>query len=103
MSDTSKPLMFSTKNVRITFSHYLAHTQPLFIDWFLLPLDKFILNRIVIIMYTICNFLLPEVIIVLYVRNKDIHSYNTKSSNLLRVNELCKHQYSIVECVTVEY
>ena len=69
----------------ITFSHYLAHTQPLFIDLFLLPLDKLILNRIGIIMYKICNGLLPEVINVLYVSNKDIHSYNTRSSNLLRV------------------
>ena len=66
-------------------SHYLAHTQPLFIDLFLLPLDKLTLNRIGIIMYKICNGLLPEVINVLYVSNKDIHSYNTRSSNLLRV------------------
>ena len=36
-------------------------------------------------MYKICNGLLPEVITVLYVRNKDINSYNTRSSNLLRV------------------
>ena len=36
-------------------------------------------------MYKICNGLLPEVINVLYVRNKDIHYYNTMSSNLLRV------------------
>ena len=69
----------------ITFSHYLAHTQPLFIDLFLFPHDKLILNRIGIIMYKICNGLLPEVINVLYVSNKDIHSYNTRSSNLLRV------------------
>ena len=36
-------------------------------------------------MYKICNGLLPEVINVLYVRNKYINSYNTRSSNLLRV------------------
>ena len=69
----------------ITFSHYLAHTQPLFIDLFLLPPDKLIFNRIGIIMYKICKGLLPEVINVFYVRNKDINSYNTRSSNLLRV------------------
>ena len=86
MSDASTPLIFSTKNVRIiTFSHYLAHTQPLFIDLFVLPLDKLILNRIGIIMYKICNGLLPEVRHVLHVRNKDIHSYNTRSRNLLIV------------------
>ena len=87
MSDSSTPLIFSTKNIVIiiTFSHYLAHTQSLFIDLFSLPLDKLILNRIGIIMYKICNDLLSEVINVLYVRNKDINSYNTRSSNLLRV------------------
>ena len=69
----------------ITVSHYLAHTQPLFIDLFLLPLDILILNHIGIILYKICNGLLPEVINVLYVRNKDINSYNTRSSNILRV------------------
>ena len=69
----------------ITFSHYLAHTQPLFIDLFLLPLDKLILNRIGIIMYKICNGLLPEVINIMDARNKYINSYNTRSRNLLRV------------------
>ena len=76
--------LFPVKNkiVRIlTFSHYLAHTQPFFIDLFLLPLDKLILNRIGIIMYKICNCLLPEVINIMHARNKDIHSYNTMSSN----------------------
>ena len=38
-------------------------------------------------MYKICNGLLPQVIhIILYhIRNKDIHSYNTRGCNLLRV------------------
>ena len=87
MSDASTPLIFSTKTIAglLTFSRYLAHTQPFFIDLFLLPLAKLILNRIGIIMYKKCNGLLPEVINVLYVRNKDIHSYNTRSSILLRV------------------
>ena len=82
-----RPLFLVPKKmVRIiTFSHYLAHIQPLFIDLFLLSLDKLILNRIGIIMYMICNGLLPEVIHVLYVRNKDINYYSTRSSNLLRV------------------
>ena len=81
-----QPLFLVHQFVRIiTFSHYLALTQPLFNYLFLLPLDRLILNRIRIIMYTICNGLLPEVINALYVRNKYIHSYNTRSRNLLRV------------------
>ena len=88
MSDTSSSIIFSSekKVVRIiTFSHYLAHTQPICIDLSILPLDKLILNRIGIIMYKISNGLLPEVMNVLYVQNRDIHSYNTRSSNQLRV------------------
>ena len=38
-----------------------------------------------IIMYKIYNGLLPEAINVLYIGNKDSHSYNTWSSNILRV------------------
>ena len=36
-------------------------------------------------MYKIYNGLLPQEINVLYIRNKDMHSYNTRGSNLLRV------------------
>ena len=46
-------------------------------------------------MYKRCNGLLPEVINVLYVRNKDIHSYNTMSSNLLRVPKGSMHFVNI--------
>ena len=73
MSDAFMPLICSAKEIVriITFSHYLAHTQPpLFIHLFVLPRDKLILNRIDIIIYKICNGLLPEVINVLYVRTK---------------------------------
>ena len=69
----------------ITFSHYLAHTQPIFVDLSILPLDKLILNRIGIIMYKMSNGLLPEAMNVLYIKNSEIHSYNTRSSNLLRI------------------
>ena len=35
--------------------------------------------------------LLPEVIHILYIRNRDIHSYNTRSSNLLRISRGTTH------------
>ena len=34
---------------------------------------------------TFSHYLLPQVINVLYIRNKNINSYNTRGSNLLRV------------------
>ena len=36
-------------------------------------------------MYKMSNGLLPDVMNALYIKNKDIHSHNTRSSNLLRV------------------
>ena len=70
----------------ITFAHYLAHTQPLFQSLSILPVDKLILNQIGIIMYKHCNGLLPNVMNILYVKNKDIHSHNTRSNILLRIH-----------------
>ena len=70
----------------ITFSHYLAHTQPLFQSLSILPVDKLFLNQIVIVMYKYCNGLLLNVMNRLYVKNKDIHSHNTRSNNLLRIH-----------------
>ena len=68
----------------ITFSTYLAHTQPLFHNLSILPLDKLILDRIGILMFKYSNGLLPVIINNLYVKNKDIHSHNTRSKNRLR-------------------
>ena len=81
------PLFLTQKKIVriITFSNYLAHTQPIFIDLSILPLDKLILHRIGIIMYKIFNGMLPVIMNELYIKNRDIHSYNTRSSNLLRV------------------
>ena len=36
-------------------------------------------------MYKMSNGLLPEVMNAFYVKNRDIHSYNTRSSNLPRI------------------
>ena len=37
-------------------------------------------------MYKYCNGLLPNVMNILYVKNKDINSHNTRSNNLLRIH-----------------
>ena len=75
------------KVVRIrTFSHYLAHTQPLFQSLSISPVDKLFLNQIGIVMYKYYNGLFPNVMNILNVKNKDIHSHNTRSNNLLRIH-----------------
>ena len=45
-----------------------------------------ILNQIGIVMYKYCNGLLPNVMKRLYLKNNDVHSDNTRSSNLLRIH-----------------
>ena len=69
----------------ITFSHYLAHTHPLFLSLSILPLDTLFLNQIGIVMYKYCNGLLPDVMNRLYVKNNVIHSYYTRENNPLRI------------------
>ena len=52
--------------------------------YFILPVDKLILDRIGILMFKYNNGLLPDIINRLYVRNKDIDSHNTRSKNRLQ-------------------
>ena len=87
------PLFLTQKKVvRImTFSHYLAHTPPLFLSLSILPLDKLFLNQIGIVMYKYCNGLLPDVMNRLYVKNNVIHSYYTRGNNLLRIQRGTVH------------
>ena len=69
----------------ITFSHYLAHTEPLFMSLEILPLEKIFYHRCGLMMYKYHNNLLPCSISQLYAKNDSIHDHNTRCSNLLRV------------------
>ena len=74
------PLYLTQKKIIriITFSHYVSHTQPLFQDLSILPLEKLVLYRIALIMYTISNGLIHKAMSDLYITNKDIYSYDTR-------------------------
>ena len=65
------PLYLSQKKIIriITFSHYVSHTQPLFQDLSILPLENLDLYRIVIIMYKMSNGLIPKTMSGLYITN----------------------------------
>ena len=81
------PLFLTQKKIvrLITFSSYLAHTQPIFIDLLILPLDKLIFHRIGIMMFKYSKGVLPGVMDNLYLKNNEVHSYYTRSSDLLRI------------------
>ena len=56
-------LLLQKKIIRIlSFSHYLAHTNPLFLSMEVLPLRKIFLYKVGLIMYKYSNNILPECI-----------------------------------------
>ena len=70
----------------MTFSPYLAHTDPLFKNLEILPIDKICIDRIGITMFKVTYELIPKPIDQLFSKNKDIHSHNTRNKDLLRVS-----------------
>ena len=63
----------------MTFSPCLAHTDPLFEDLKILPVNKLFIDRIDIIMFK------AKSTTQLFSKNKNIHSYSTRTKDLLRV------------------
>ena len=74
------------KIIRImNFSHYLAHTSPLFHSMEVLPFKKIYYHRIGLMMYKFNNNLLPNCLSQLYERTDSVHHHNTRGCQLLRV------------------
>ena len=77
--------LLQKKIIRImTFSSFLAHTDPIFEDLAILPLDKIFIDRIAITMFNVEYELLPKSVIQMFSKNRDIHSHDTRDRNLLR-------------------
>ena len=70
----------------MTFSPYLAHTDPVFKSLEILPIDKIFIDRIGITMFKVTYELVPKSIHQLFSRNKDIHSHDTRNKDLLRAS-----------------
>ena len=81
------PLFLLQKKIirLITFSPYLAHTGPIFLNLQLLPLEKIYFSRVGLVMFKCSNNMLPNVISNLYIKNNETHSHFTRNSNLLRI------------------
>ena len=77
------PLYLTQKKIIriITLSHYKSHTQSLFQNLSIFPLEKFVLYRIALIMYNTHVQTMSDS----YITNKDIHSYDTRYKNLFRI------------------
>ena len=73
------------KSIRaITFSHYLAHTAPLFISQNILNLKKLITHRIALLMFKYHIGVLPDPMNKLFSLNNEKHNYNTRHANDLQ-------------------
>ena len=70
----------------MTFSPYLAHTAPIFIDLVILTFHKICIDRIGLTMFKVEYELLPKSVTQMFTKNKDIHSHNTRNINLLRMS-----------------
>ena len=79
------PILLLQKKIiiLITFSERLAHTEPLFLQLNILPIDKLIQDRIGLFMYKMYNGLHPPTINNMYIKNSDIHNHNTRHKNYL--------------------
>ena len=76
----------------ITFSPYLAHTKNLFLDANILPFKKLVIHRIGIQMFKFNLGLSPVALNNLFVRNSNIHNYNTRNKNKLR-SAIGRHKF----------
>ena len=68
----------------ITFSPYLAHTEPLSKELNILPFPKVVIQRIALQMFKFTNMLLPSAISELFISNSAVHKYNTRNRTKLR-------------------
>ena len=72
-------LLLQKKIIRImTFSPYLAHTDPIYKDLAILPFDKIFIDRIGITMFKVEYELLPKSVIQMFSKNRDVHSHDTR-------------------------
>ena len=71
----------------MTFSHYLAHTEPIFNALHILPFHKLFFYSTGKFMYKYSINCLPLSLCKLYVKNSIVHQHNTRNSDTLRVSK----------------
>ena len=70
----------------ISFSNYNTPSKDIFKQLNILPLNKHVVNRIGIMMYTYANNSLPLAKNNLFTTNSDVHNYTTRQKHLLHIN-----------------
>ena len=62
---------------------YRAHTEPLFQELNILPFYKIFQYSVIIFIFKCFNNMLPPLFAQLYLKNCDLHNYDTRNSNKL--------------------
>ena len=69
----------------ITFSHYLAHTEPIFDTLNILNFNNLVVHRISLMMFKYSKDLVPLPIVELFTRNYEFHTHFTRQSQSLHI------------------
>ena len=69
----------------ITFSHYLAHTVPIFDTLNILNFNNLVVHRICLMMFKYSKDLVPLPIVELFTRNYELHNHYTRQSQSLQL------------------
>ena len=86
---TDSIIKLQKRIVRImTFSHFQAHSEPLFKQMKILPLKKIYMLSVSKFMFKYTHNLLPNIFHGLFTRNSFCHHYYTKSSDLFRIPKI---------------
>ena len=67
----------------ITFSHYLAHTEPIFDTLSILNFSNLVVHKIGLMMFKYSKDLVPLPIVELFTRNYEFHNHYTRQSQSL--------------------
>ena len=83
----------------ITFSGRLSHTEPLFLQLNILPIDKLIQDRIGLFRYKMYNGLHPPTINNMYIKNSDVHNHTLDKNNFMSLWHIvtCMQKVFIVQ------
>ena len=73
----------------ITSSKYYDHTEPLFASLKLMPLSRLYEYRMIMFLFKYHNSQVPTVLNDIFLRNSDVHRYNTRNADSFIVPEFC--------------
>ena len=81
------PIIILQKKILRVISEapFRAHTPPLFLNLKIMPFQKHFLFQVLIFMYKVENHILPNQVCDMFIRNNEVHSYQTRNNECYRI------------------